>query len=543
MRGQLAALIAFARACAVGTVLALLYGCGSAAKPASLPQPPPSSSQPPGTQTGGTTQTTQVPGPSPALFSKPYYRCLRNFYVAPNGNDGNSGSSAAQPWLTLQHADASGRTAGDCVNIAPGTYSAGVTIRNGGNAATSTGYVVYRCTVMDACTVSGFAANQNGTFAWDFTQQPMTGNYVIIDGLAISAPSETPYGQGIELWDGNESGPGAKRSVHHVWVLNSVLSGYGQAGAEMNDGEYLYVVHNTIIGNANVNCDDGGSGVSFFELKAFPGLARTADDASNSILGAIGSFNNAIEWNVLYNNATTGCGTPANPYDTDGNNIIVDTLNNSGGTGVIYPGSVLVAFNVTYNAGGRGVELTKSENVTVANNSCYNSALDPSNNGSFRACIGDNGGYNNTFFNNIAYAIPANPAASATCVVDYDTGAQGSCLELNAAYNGYGSGSPADTFANNIAYCATTPGGDGCEPTSGGVTFSCSSNVCGIDPGWVDVGSISTGTETTPPQGANFALKSTSPAIGTGLTRSYLSSQSVDIGACYHTITVCPPSQ
>jgi len=533
--GRAAGLIAALQAIAASAALGLLCGCGGAGKPAT-------SSQPPGTQTGGATQGIEVPGPSQALFNKPYYTCLRNVYVASNGNDANSGASVAQPWQTLQHADAAGRTAGDCVNIAPGTYTAGVTIRSGGNAATSTGYVVYRCTVMDACIVSGFAASQDGSFAWDFSQQPMSGNYIMIDGIVLRAPAETPYGQGIELWDGNESGPGAKRSVHHVWVLNSVISGYGQSGASMNDGEYFYIVHNRIAGNANVNCDDGGSGLSFFELKAFPGLVRTADDASNSILGAIGSFNNAIEWNVFSNNATTGCGTPANPYDTDGNNIIVDTLDNSGGTGVTYPGSVLVAFNVTYNAGGRGIELFQSENVTVANNSCYNSALDPGNNASFRACIGDNAGYNDTFFNNIAYAIPANPAPSATCVIDDATGAQGSCLELNSAYSGLGMGSPTDTFTNNIAFCATTPGGPGCEPTSGGVTFSCSSNTCGVNPGWIDVGTTSTGTETTPPQGANFALQSTSPAIGTGRTRSYLSPQSVDIGACYHTINVCPAS-
>jgi hypothetical protein len=512
----------------------MLCGCGGAgSRTTSVPAP---------VSTGGAAATLEVPGPSQALFAKPYYQCLRNVYVAPNGSDANSGTSAQQPWLTLQHADATGRTAGDCVNVAPGTYAAGVVVRSGGNAATSTGYVVYRCTVMDACTVTDVTAGGEGSFAWDTSRQPMTGSYVIVDGMVLRAASETTYGQGVELWDGNETGTAAARSVHHVWILNSVVSGYGQSGLQMNDGEYFYVVHDRIFGNTNVACEAQGSGISFFELKAFPGLARTADDASNSIVGNIGSFNNAIEWNVLYNNATTGCGTPANPYDTDGNDIIIDTLDNAGGTGVVYPGSVLVAFNVTYNAGGRGVHLFQSENVTVANNSCYNSALDPSNNGSYRPCIGDNAGYNNTFINNIAYAIPSDPVPSATCTVDYTTGAQGSCLELNSAYAGLGAGSPVDTFTNNIAFCASMPGGDGCMPTQGGVTFSCTANRCATDPRWVDVGTISSGTETTQPQGANFALQSGSPAIGIGLTRPYLSAQSVDLGACYHTIATCPAS-
>jgi hypothetical protein len=40
--------------------------------------------------------------------------------------------------------------------------------------------------------------------------------------------------------------------------------------------------------------------------------------------------------------------------------------------------------------------------------------------------------------------------------------------------------------------------------------------------------------------GANFALRRGSPAIGAGLTASYLPAQSVDIGACASTLIRCP---
>ena len=46
---------------------------------------------------------------------------------------------------------------------------------------------------------------------------------------------------------------------------------------------------------------------------------------------------------------------PSTTAGTSNNNVILDTLDNAGSTNVVYPGSVLVAFNVTYNAGGRGV--------------------------------------------------------------------------------------------------------------------------------------------------------------------------------------------
>ena len=95
----------------------------------------------------------ETAGPSAALFANPYYVCLRNFYVAPPplGNDANDGTSPQTPWATLTKANA-GRVAGDCVNLAPGTYNLTdeVAITAGGNASTPTGYVVYRSTVMGA---------------------------------------------------------------------------------------------------------------------------------------------------------------------------------------------------------------------------------------------------------------------------------------------------------------------------------------------------------------------------------------------------------
>jgi hypothetical protein len=489
----------------------------------------------------------EVPGPSILLFNNPYYACTKNYYVATNGSDSNDGATAASAWQTLQHADTvlpgGGAAAGTCINVEPGTYGSGVMISHGGNLAASTGYVVYRCTVLDACTVTDVKAQgQNGSFVFN-PRQPMTGNYVIIDGFKLTAASETPFGQGVELWAGSNS---FTPSVHHVWIMNSIISGYGQSGIQMNEGEYFFAIHNIVFGNANAGCSAQGSGISFANLIARAGYTRTHDDSKTKVYGTIGTaFHNVVEYNVLYNNATTSCGTSKNPYDSDGNNIIMDTLRWEGVSGAIaYPYGTLIAYNVVYNSGGGGIHIFNSDNVTAANNSCYNAYLDPYNTASARACIDTNGSYNDTIINNLAVAIPVAPIGS--CAFNTAPYAQFNTALVGAPPGGM----TADSFSHNItqlqgghdscwgAFGKDSPTGE--APMFQADTYSCSANKCATNPGWVNVGGASTGTETTKPDGVNFALTPNSPAIGYGLTETYLPFTSVDAGACYHTLKTCP---
>src|SRR5712671_2729412 len=120
----------------------------------------------------------ESPGPSQTLFDHPWYTCVRNFYVSTTGNDGAAGTSPGAAWLTIQNADTSSRTGGDCINVAPGTYNAGVLIQHGGSAPTASGYVVYRCQVLDACHVLA----TGGGFLWGFA---FNGAFVVVDGFEL----------------------------------------------------------------------------------------------------------------------------------------------------------------------------------------------------------------------------------------------------------------------------------------------------------------------------------------------------------------------
>jgi hypothetical protein len=487
-----------------------------------------------GSGSGSSSGAAQDPGPSASLFNSPYYQCTTNYYVAPNGSDSNNGSSGA-PWATLQHADSMNVGAGSCINVAPGTYN-GVLIHNGGNAATSTGYVVYRCQQMDQCIVIG-NGGYNGTSSFDTvrTTNGTPPNYVQIDGFEMVGQG-TFYPVAVNVYNGDNS---SKIAGHHIWVLNSIIHGFGQSGIQFNNSEYEYAIHNTLYGNSNTTCDAQGSGISVVGSKTLPGYTPTADDETNpnSLLGPtwqVGSsfFHIVVEWNVTYNNALTQCGSASNPYDTDGNGIIFDTNSSFAGNTGGYTSPMLAAFNISYNNGGGGIHVFRSSNVTVANNTCYNNYLDPYNNGSARACLDDSGGSAVTFINNIAVT---NPTVTSTC----QFGVAPYTRFNNDIMGGVQSGQALDTFSNNL----TDMIGVGCTPQVdmfNGDTYPVPPNIESTAPEWVDVGTSSVGTESTPPVGSNFALAPGSKAIGAGLTEPYLPPSSVDIGACASALTTCP---
>jgi parallel beta-helix repeat protein len=495
---------------------------------------------------------TQKPGPSPELYKKPYYTCSRIYYVAPKGSDGSVGSQS-NPWKTLQGANtnlaALGSTApGVCVYVQPGKYD-GVQMSVGGNYASASGYLTYRCTALDACIIKGDAGYHGGeSFE---TVWPSVGgippNYIQIDGFVMTGGNDIASADGVTITNGDN---GTEIGSHHIWVLNSEISGFGQSGAAVAATEYIYMIHNRVHGNSNLNCGAQGSGLAFNIMHAIPNYTPTADDRTNPnpLLGptwVIGSsfFHIVTSWNIVYNNALTQCGTQNTPYDTDGNGIIFDTnLENyvggvNQGNTQNYVSPSLVAFNVVYNNGGGGMHFYLSADSTVANNSCFNNYLDPADQGSSRPCIDNQQGYGFSFISNIAVAIPASHT--------------GNCFPVTPPYTGYNFamlGAPStptlDVFSNNITRVIGMSCTGAEDAMYNGDVFTCApgappANQCATDPSWVAVGNTSEGSETTPPRGANFALKPGSPAIGKGLVESYLPASAIDVGACSSSLTVC----
>jgi len=496
-------------------------------------------------QTAG---SVQKPGPSVDLFTNPYYTCVNNYYVSTSGSDFNNGSLSS-PWRTLQHADFTPRAPGDCINVAPGTYN-GFVVHNGGSAATATGYVVYRCQQMDACTITGNSGqNSNSSVSIDATNvsasKPNTVNYVQFDGFNLTAkgtPSaQGAYAVGFAAYNCNLTGACNTAAVasHHIWLLNSIISGFDQGGVGVGAGDYFYVIHNTAYDNALTQCDAQGSGIADNINHDIPGYTPTADDQvpysgfgfPTWELGDGTFFHVVIAYNVTYNNHLAGCGPR---IVTDSNGIIFDTNSLPGGNSTDYHNPMLAYGNVSYNNGGGGVHVLKSYNVYIANNTVFNNYIDPDLAGSSGSTDDNSGGntdtngvtYVNYFYNNIAVScttsFPNVPGWNSAVLLG---GLVGDAVSVG-----------------NVTFMVTNNPACGPEiQLFHSNTWDTTKNKMASNPLWVDVPfTTAPGTDSTPPGGTNFALSAGSPAIGYGITKPYLPSSSVDAGACPSTLTICP---
>jgi parallel beta-helix repeat protein len=473
------------------------------------------------------TPAGEVPGPSAAAFANPFYACARNYYVAPAGSDANVGSRSS-PWATLQHADG-GRVAGDCVHVAPGTYAAGLRVTRGGNHAASDGYVVYRCETLDGCRINALGGNDAPAFTFNTEGGP---NYVVIDGFELVASRPVAYGVGIGITNNPAGAPTAKPASHHVWMINNVIHGYGEAGIGTNEADWLFILHNTVYDNARVTCDAQGSGIGLVVAKTAPEYTPTDADQ------AWAPFHQVVKWNMVHDNILSQCGTAANPFDTDGNGIIIDTFNGAGVDDVLYPHRTLVANNVTYGNGGKGIAVFRSSHVTVANNTAYNNNLDPWNAGFPRGEIHNGGGTDNLYLNNIVYAVPAASPSDPRCQGATYAQRPAPCpLMGNVGFvggNAAGITDAGNTWRNNVVFGRAGVNIWGKDPERTGVymfdadRFSCASNKCNTNPLLAN------------PAGSNFALTNESPAVGYGQPQTYLSPGAVDAGACHHLLPRCP---
>jgi parallel beta-helix repeat protein len=461
-------------------------------------------------------ETPELPGPSQALHAAPFYSCLRNFYVATNGRDSNPGTQA-QPWLTIQHADAPSRRGGDCINVEGGTYKANLLVQHGGTAPTPTGYVVYRCQALGACRVVA----SHGGHVWGFRNG---GNFVVVDGFEVDG-NDSLRTDGIAdaclATDDQTYGPG--NSTHHIWLINNTVHHCNMSGISLAWKEWYYVIHNTVYHNSYTSGWQG-SGISLVVIECMERADPSCHSGSTYVpsemdLSFAPPFHNVISWNDVHNNMlSVGNPVPCGSH-SDGNGIILDTFLDGATNKVAFPYRTLVLGNLSYSNGGRGIHAFRASNITVANNTVYGNGTDNCINGFAIGDLSQQGGSNNVWINNISQSV----------LSQKNPGCGRYCGSRNAPVVAGDAAGVTDTniiWSNNVAF-----GGNGVMLFNNDATvpyFSCNDNRCNVDPLLAN------------PAAGNFALQPSSPAVGFGKPQSYFEPGRLYSGACASGIATCP---
>lgn len=282
----------------------------------------------------------------------------KHLYVAPDGDDGNSGSKSA-PFSTIARADAAAAP-GFTIHVAPGTYevsapgahSAGITTERSGTATERIRFV------SDVKWGAKIVVSGTGT-AWR-----SKGNYVDIEGFDISGTGR----HGI-LADG--ANLTITNNFVHDLTVSGGCTGAGGAAIDTNGGPGNVLIKGNVVRNIglamlgncrtvqgiyianphNVVVNNVVSGVAAVGIQQWHG-ATDSTIVNNTVfrckIGILigggdsgtlpnGSQNNYVANNIVYDNITYGI---VEGGKVGANNRYVDNLVHASGTAIRVKGEV-----------------------------------------------------------------------------------------------------------------------------------------------------------------------------------------------------------
>jgi hypothetical protein len=254
--------------------------------------------------------------------------------VDPQGDDRAAGTESA-PWKTLR-ASAAKLKPGDRLLVRNGTYTENVDDANilvHGLNGTADKWI----------TIAAYPGQRPKLVGGEWKVFGIdSSSYLEIDGLELvgSATADRKPTSGFEI-----------RNSHHIRIVGNYVHDGGGGGISSVESNHLVFDSNTVAGMSKWNPYQT-SGISTFESMPIGG----GDEDGYSI---------RITNNFVFGNENI-VGPDRGQKITDGNCIIIDWHDKNG-----YTGNTLVANNVCYNNGGRGVHVFHSTNVLAVNNTLY----------------------------------------------------------------------------------------------------------------------------------------------------------------------------
>lgn len=339
----------------------------------------------------------------------------RTLYVSVNtGSNGNDGLSEASAWGTFSHAISNAQP-GDTVLLRGGDYYEtnlapwkNWQISNVGSPGQ---YITFRNYPGETPTM--WVDTWNGI-------ELQNAAYIVIDGLEvrghpdpveiIGLPENHPIRKqfadantyGNEVWFGN--GIAVAGINHHIRIRNCHIHGVGGNGIGLSGGN-VFLIEGNLVWNTAHRSDAGNSGISTGSMRHY---VAEPQNYGIVIRNNISHSNRNMVGFKFYLNGT---------QLTDGNGIIIDYQNishtSADGDRGVYPHRTLVANNVAFNNGGRGIHAFRSSYVDFVHNTVYHNNQSPDflssmiNDGDMNS-VGENADVN--FFNNISVARPGRRA-------------------------------------------------------------------------------------------------------------------------------------
>ncbi|WP_118138723.1 right-handed parallel beta-helix repeat-containing protein [Oceanicella sp. SM1341] len=300
-------------------------------------------------------------------------------HVSPLGDDAGPGTAAA-PWASINRAVQAPLPPGSTVILRAGVYTEQVWLTRSGAAGAP---LVLRAETPQAALLRpppGAYSTLN-----------IRANHVRVEDLDISGGT----GHGIDV-----------ESSHHVTLRGNRVHGSGGAGIQFNYSEFSVAEGNITSGNAGSNGYQT-SGISVYQPRNITGDTTTP------------GYRVVIRGNVSYANAETAVVT--DPH-TDGNGIIIDDFRSTQSPEhPAYRFPALVEGNLVFLNGGKGIQVTWSDNITLRHNISWHNNLDGLNPSPWRGELSNAQSGDNTWVGNIAVADPqAHPQNRAIVSTSYD---------------------------------------------------------------------------------------------------------------------------
>jgi parallel beta-helix repeat protein len=309
----------------------------------------------------------------------------RTYYVSGEGNDSNNGLSKTTAFRTLQKA-ADLTQPGDTVLVMNGTYTK--TLEDKQSEDNSVLRITRSGTDKRYITYKAMSGHTPKIFVdFNYAGIRINASYIVIDGFTVegnlpnlsfeeanAAARGTDEAAALQNYKFNSNGIGSfpdaenPATVHHLIIRNNTVFNHPAGGIFSNSSDYVRIENNTVYNNAYYSAY-ANSGISFYKSKAVDSRRDIKMFIRNNTI-----FKNENKVPFWFSNAAN----PAQRVITDGNGIIIDDSRNTQGTdNVVYTGKFLVANNVVFDNGGRGINVFSSNGVVARNNTTFQNGRTP----------------------------------------------------------------------------------------------------------------------------------------------------------------------